>query len=66
MQQLAAVLAPKLLGGINARTPLADLGLSEVNQAELWQHTRLQQLGDDYLLQLQSQFSSSSSTSRAV
>jgi CPA2 family monovalent cation:H+ antiporter-2 len=66
VQQLAAVLAPKLLGGINARTPLADLGLSEVNQAELWQHTRLQQLGDDYLLQLQPQFSSSSSTSRAV
>ena len=66
VQQLAAVLAPKLLGGINARTPLADLGLSEVNQAELWQHTRLQQLGDDYLLQLQPQFSSSSSTSLAV
>ncbi len=52
VQQVAAVLAPKLLGGAAARTPLGDLGLVDVNQAPPWQRVGLQQLGDDVLLEL--------------
>ena len=52
VQQVAAVLAPKLLGGAAARTPLGDLGLVDVNQAAPWQRVGLQQLGDDVLLEL--------------
>ena len=52
VQQVAAVLAPKLLGGTAARTPLGDLGLVDVNQAVPWSRARLQQLGNDCLLEL--------------
>ncbi|QCH14569.1 bifunctional diaminohydroxyphosphoribosylaminopyrimidine deaminase/5-amino-6-(5-phosphoribosylamino)uracil reductase RibD [Synechococcus sp. CB0101] len=52
VQQVAAVLAPKLLGGTAARTPLGDLGLVDVNQAVAWSRSRLQQLGNDCLLEL--------------
>jgi diaminohydroxyphosphoribosylaminopyrimidine deaminase/5-amino-6-(5-phosphoribosylamino)uracil reductase len=53
VQQLAAVLAPKLLGGLAARTPLGDLGLVDVNQARLWQGDACSRLGRDLLWQLQ-------------
>jgi diaminohydroxyphosphoribosylaminopyrimidine deaminase/5-amino-6-(5-phosphoribosylamino)uracil reductase len=49
VQQLAAVIAPRLLGGLAARTPLGDLGLVDVNQAALWQGPQPQRLGDDLL-----------------
>jgi diaminohydroxyphosphoribosylaminopyrimidine deaminase/5-amino-6-(5-phosphoribosylamino)uracil reductase len=52
VQQLAAVIAPKLLGGHAARTPLGDLGLVDVNQAQPWQALQLQQLGADWLWEL--------------
>ena len=52
VQQIAAVIAPKLLGGQAARTPLGDLGLVDVNQAEPWMLQRLQGLGPDLLWQL--------------
>jgi len=52
VQQIAAVVAPKLLGGDAARTPLGDLGLVEVNQAEPWGLEGLQALGPDLLWQL--------------
>jgi diaminohydroxyphosphoribosylaminopyrimidine deaminase/5-amino-6-(5-phosphoribosylamino)uracil reductase len=52
VQQIAAVVAPKLLGGAAARTPLGDLGLVEVNQAEAWNLAGLQRLGNDWLWQL--------------
>ena len=58
VQQLAAVIAPKLLGGHAARTPLGDLGLVDVNQAEPWMPQRLQQLGADWCLELKAQRSS--------
>jgi len=44
--------APKLLGGDAARTPLGELGLVEVNQAEPWGLEGLQALGPDLLWQL--------------
>jgi diaminohydroxyphosphoribosylaminopyrimidine deaminase/5-amino-6-(5-phosphoribosylamino)uracil reductase len=53
VQQLAAVLAPKLLGGEPARTPLGDLNLVDVNQAQPWQALQLQQLGADWLWELE-------------
>jgi len=52
VQQIAAVVAPKLLGGEAARTPLGDLGLTDVQQAQLWTGEGLQQLGPDLLWQL--------------
>jgi len=52
VQQITAVMAPKLLGGAAARTPLGDLGLVEVNQAEAWTPAGLQRLGTDWLWQL--------------
>ena len=53
VQEVAAVLAPKLLGGQPAQTPLADLQLLDVNQAEPWAQQQLQQLGSDWLWRLE-------------
>jgi diaminohydroxyphosphoribosylaminopyrimidine deaminase/5-amino-6-(5-phosphoribosylamino)uracil reductase len=53
VQQLAAVIAPKLLGGLAARTPLGDLGLLAVPEACLQSGEGLQQLGPDLLWQLE-------------
>ena len=52
VQQVAAVIAPKLLGGSPARTPLGELGLQSLNQVHSWQAQRLQQLGPDLLWSL--------------
>ena len=52
VQQLAAVIAPKLLGGLAARTPLGDLGLVDVNEAQHWELQGLERLGADWLGQL--------------
>jgi diaminohydroxyphosphoribosylaminopyrimidine deaminase/5-amino-6-(5-phosphoribosylamino)uracil reductase len=52
VQRIAAVVAPKLLGGDAARTPLGELGLLDVNQAETWSLEGLQQLGTDLVWQL--------------
>ena len=47
------MIAPKLLGGLASRTPLGELGLVDVNQAEPWPAQRLRRLGNDWLLELQ-------------
>jgi diaminohydroxyphosphoribosylaminopyrimidine deaminase/5-amino-6-(5-phosphoribosylamino)uracil reductase len=52
VQRLAAVLAPKLLGGRPACTPLGDLGLIDVNAAGHWSETALVRLGPDLLIEL--------------
>ncbi|SBO44424.1 bifunctional diaminohydroxyphosphoribosylaminopyrimidine deaminase/5-amino-6-(5-phosphoribosylamino)uracil reductase RibD [Cyanobium sp. NIES-981] len=52
VQEVAAVIAPKLMGGTLARTPLGDLGLTGMPQVPAWQTTCPQQLGDDLLWQL--------------
>ena len=49
VQRIAAVTAPKLLGGLAARTPLGDLELSDVSEAEPWRGDQLERLGDDLL-----------------
>ena len=53
VQEVAAVIAPTLLGGEPARTPLGDLQLEDVNAAPRWSHRQLQQLGPDLLWRLQ-------------
>ena len=52
VQQLAVVIAPKLLGGCEARTPLHDLGLVEVKGAQAWQVGDLMMSGDDLIWSL--------------
>ncbi|MFM8674886.1 MAG: bifunctional diaminohydroxyphosphoribosylaminopyrimidine deaminase/5-amino-6-(5-phosphoribosylamino)uracil reductase RibD, partial [Vulcanococcus sp.] len=49
VQRIAAVTAPKLLGGLAARTPLGDLELSDVSEAQPWSGDQLERLGDDLL-----------------
>ena len=49
--EIAAVIAPKLLGGALARTPLGDLGFPAMDQVQLLRGDNVQRLGDDLLLQ---------------
>ena len=53
VQRIAAVIAPKLLGGQPARTPLGHLGLEQLAGVAPWEHRVLRQLGPDLLWQLQ-------------
>ncbi|KEF42926.1 MAG: 5-amino-6-(5-phosphoribosylamino)uracil reductase [Cyanobium sp. CACIAM 14] len=52
IQQLAAVIAPKLLGGLPAGTPLGDLGLEQVSEGRPWSHGLLSRIGDDLVWEL--------------
>ena len=52
VQEIAAVMAPRLLGGSAARTPLGDLGLTSLEGVERWRSLALQPLGPDLLWQL--------------
>jgi riboflavin biosynthesis pyrimidine reductase len=49
VQQVAAVIAPKLLGGLAARTPLGDLGLEAMAQVATWRERELSRHGADLL-----------------
>jgi diaminohydroxyphosphoribosylaminopyrimidine deaminase/5-amino-6-(5-phosphoribosylamino)uracil reductase len=53
VQELAVVIAPKLMGGSLARTPLGDLGFTAMDQVVPLSFASPQQLGDDLLLQAQ-------------
>jgi diaminohydroxyphosphoribosylaminopyrimidine deaminase/5-amino-6-(5-phosphoribosylamino)uracil reductase len=59
VQQVAAVVAPKLLGGRAARTVLGDLGLERMEQAPLLVEGRLGRLGPDLVWTLQHPISTS-------
>ncbi|MBM5809964.1 MAG: hypothetical protein FJ051_09140, partial [Cyanobacteria bacterium M_surface_9_m1_291] len=52
VQQVAAVIAPKLLGGTPARTPLGELGMTSLEQLPRWNASALQHMGPDLLWQL--------------
>ena len=52
VQELAAVIAPKLLGGEPARTPLGHLGFQAMEEVVVLQGLRQQRLTDDLLLQV--------------
>ena len=53
VQEIAAVIAPKLMGGLPARTPLGDLGLEHMAQVPGWQALAPVSLGADLLWRLQ-------------
>ena len=52
IQEVAAVVAPKLMGGVAARTPLGDLGFTAMDQVLVGSGLVTQSLGDDCLLQM--------------
>lgn len=52
VQRLAAVIAPRLLGGQPARTPLGELGTGSMAEVENWTHLSIERFGDDLLWQL--------------
>jgi len=54
VQELAAVIAPKLLGGLAARTPLGNLGLEGLDQVQSWRGLERRDLGSDLLWELES------------
>ena len=53
VQRLAAVIAPRLLGGVAARTPLGDLELADLAEARLWPTQQLSRCGRDLLWELE-------------
>ena len=52
MQEIAAVIAPKLMGGTPARTPLGELGFEHMDQVPGWQALAPVSLGADLLWRL--------------
>ena len=54
VQELAVVIAPKLLGGLAARTPLGSLGVECLNQVLPWRELQRSALGSDVLWELES------------
>lgn len=54
VQEVAAVVAPKLMGGTAARTPLGDLGFTAMDQVPLWSGGAPEALGHDWLWRLRS------------
>jgi diaminohydroxyphosphoribosylaminopyrimidine deaminase/5-amino-6-(5-phosphoribosylamino)uracil reductase len=52
VQEVAAVIAPKLMGGEPARTPLGELGYAAMADVPSWQALPPQALGPDLLWQL--------------
>lgn len=53
VQEVMAVIAPKLLGGLAARTPLGDLGLEGVDEATSWRVRHLRRRGPDLIWELE-------------
>ena len=52
IQDVAVVVAPKLMGGVPARTPLGDLGFTAMDQVVAGSFLSPVPLGDDWLFQL--------------
>jgi diaminohydroxyphosphoribosylaminopyrimidine deaminase/5-amino-6-(5-phosphoribosylamino)uracil reductase len=52
VQRIAAVVAPKVLGGAAARTPVGDLQLTSMAMAPLWGERRLSRSGADLIWDL--------------
>ena len=52
VQELAVVIAPKLLGGLAARTPVGELGLVGMDQVLPWRELQRFSLGADLLWRL--------------
>jgi len=54
IQALAAVIAPKLLGGIPARTVVGNLGLERIAEASFWKERELRRCDADLIWELDS------------
>jgi diaminohydroxyphosphoribosylaminopyrimidine deaminase/5-amino-6-(5-phosphoribosylamino)uracil reductase len=52
IQEVAAVISPRLLGGLAARTPIGDMGLERVDQSHLLKHWRMTMIEHDLLWEL--------------
>ena len=52
IQEVAAVVAPKLMGGVPARTPLGELGFTAMDQVLTGSLLSPERLGDDWLFQI--------------
>ena len=52
IQEIAIVVAPKLLGGSSAMTPLADLGFTTMSDVLHVPNTTMQRLGQDWLFRV--------------
>ncbi|MBC6423814.1 MAG: bifunctional diaminohydroxyphosphoribosylaminopyrimidine deaminase/5-amino-6-(5-phosphoribosylamino)uracil reductase RibD [Hormoscilla sp. SP5CHS1] len=50
VQKIAAFIAPKIIGGTGAHSPVGDLGFTAMTQALLLRRLQLTQLGNDFLL----------------
>lgn len=50
IQKVWAFIAPKLIGGQTAPSPIGDLGLTHMGKAKTLQNTTLEAIGNDYLL----------------
>ncbi|MGE4549379.1 MAG: bifunctional diaminohydroxyphosphoribosylaminopyrimidine deaminase/5-amino-6-(5-phosphoribosylamino)uracil reductase RibD [Intestinibacillus sp.] len=51
VQKVQAYLAPKLIGGVEAKTPLGGAGIARMAQAIPVHHMTVTQLGEDFLLE---------------
>ena len=52
VQEVVGMVAPALMGGLAARTPLGDLGFTAMDQVDRASLEPPQQLGDDWLLRM--------------
>jgi diaminohydroxyphosphoribosylaminopyrimidine deaminase/5-amino-6-(5-phosphoribosylamino)uracil reductase len=50
VQQILAFIAPKIIGGIDAPSPVGDLEFKQMTEALILEDITWEQLGDDYLL----------------
>jgi diaminohydroxyphosphoribosylaminopyrimidine deaminase / 5-amino-6-(5-phosphoribosylamino)uracil reductase len=50
VQKVYAFVAPKLIGGAGAPSPIADLGFDQMTQARSLTRTKMEQIGDDWLI----------------
>lgn len=51
VQKVQAYVAPKLLGGRTAKTPVEGVGVPTPDQAFLLRNSRITQLGEDFLIE---------------
>jgi diaminohydroxyphosphoribosylaminopyrimidine deaminase/5-amino-6-(5-phosphoribosylamino)uracil reductase len=51
VQKILAFIAPKIIGGINAPSPIANLGLAKMNQALELKNLKINQFESDYLIE---------------
>lgn len=51
VQKVLAFIAPKIIGGIDAPSPIADLGFEQMTQALKLQNLQIRQFDQDYLIE---------------